>query len=495
MVTLDLAPSTATALIDAGSGARLSYTDLIEAGRSSVAPLGPTKSLLFLLCRNDAFTATAYAGCLLADHAVALLDAGQSDASIADLVRAYRPPWLAGPSGSGERLAAQGVTVSEVREQPGGELVRLDGPAPAIHPDLCVLLSTSGTTGSRKLVRLSSRNIGSNASAIAAYLELTPDERPVSSLPLHYTFGLSVLDSHWLAGAGVVLTTESLVQGAFWDVVREHACTSLAGVPYTYLMLERIGFRRMDLPSLRTLQQAGGALDRRLTATYAEHMAARGGRLFVMYGQTEATARMAYVPPARLPEKLGSAGIAIPGGRLRIERDGGVPGEGGNDDEHDRVAAEDVDRDPASVVGEVVYQGPNVMLGYASGPDDLSRGDELKGVLHTGDLGYLDGEGFLYLVGRSTRIAKVFGLRLNLDEVEAVFREHGPAAVVGAGDAIWAFCAFGTDESLHELRTSLASRYRLHRSALHVQRVEAIPTAASGKVDYAVVRAWLPGDT
>jgi acyl-CoA synthetase (AMP-forming)/AMP-acid ligase II len=353
------------------------------------------------------------------------------------------------------------------------------GKVPVIHPDLQLLLSTSGTTGSRKLVRLSATNIESNAAAIAAYLELTPDERPITSLPLHYTFGLSILDSHWLAGACVVLTTESLVQGAFWDILRAHGCTSLAGVPYTYLMLERIGFRGMDLPSLRTLQQAGGALDRRLTATYAEHMARRGGRFFVMYGQTEATARMAYVPPDRLAEKLGSAGIAIPGGRLRIEHD-----------EHDG----DGGADRTSRAGEVVFEGPNVMLGYASGPDDLALGDQLDGVLHTGDIGYLDDEGFLFLVGRSKRIAKVFGLRLNLDEVEATLREHGPAAVVGTGDALWAFCAFGTDASLLELRASLARRYRLHRSALNLRRVDAIPTSTSGKVDYATIQAWLPDD-
>ncbi len=361
---LDLAPSAAPALIDAGTAEQLTYADLIERGRARVAPMGLSKGLLFLLCRNDAFTATTYAGCLLGDHAVALLDADQADASIADLVLAYRPPWLAGPSGSADRLAAQGVPVSAVLEQPGGELVRVAaGPAPAIHPELCVLLSTSGTTGSRKLVRLSATNIESNAAAIAAYLELTPDERPITSLPLHYTFGLSILDSHWLAGACVVLTTESLVQGAFWDILRAHGCTSLAGVPYTYLMLERIGFRGMDLPSLRTLQQAGGALDRRLTAAYAEHMATRGGRFFVMYGQTEATARMAYVPPDRLAEKLGSAGIAIPGGRLRIEHDE-RDGDGG--------------ADRTSRAGEVVFEGPNVMLGYASGPDDLALGDRAR---------------------------------------------------------------------------------------------------------------------
>jgi acyl-CoA synthetase (AMP-forming)/AMP-acid ligase II len=340
-----------------------------------------------------------------------------------------------------------------------------------MHPDLAVLLATSGTTGSRKFVRLSLANLEANARSIGRYLELTPDERPITSLPMHYSFGLSVVNSHWQAGAPVVMTGESVIQQRFWEIVRGFECTSLAGVPYTFQMLERIGFRDMSLPSLGTLQQAGGALDRVLTQRYAEHMAARGGRFFVMYGQTEATARIAYVPPGRLADKLGSAGVAIPGGRLRIDGE---------------AASTTADH----VTGEVIYEGPNVMLGYATGPEDLERGDDLGGVLRTGDIGYLDDEGFLFLVGRSKRIAKVFGLRVNLDEIETWLREHGPAAVVSGDDAILAFCAFGTDASVAELADQLGRRTRLHRSALHFQRVDAIPTTGAGKIDYEQVQAW-----
>jgi acyl-CoA synthetase (AMP-forming)/AMP-acid ligase II len=319
---------------------------------------------------------------------------------------------------------------------------------------------------------LSRRNIESNAASIATYLSLTPDERPVTSLPFHYSMGLSVLNSHWAAGAPVVVTSESVIQQPFWATVRARECTSLAGVPFTFQMLERAGFRNLDLPSLRTLQQAGGSLDVRLARTYAEHMAARGGRLFVMYGQTEATARISYVPPGRLLDKLGSAGVPIPGGRLRIDAE--EPGEGAG-----------------HRVGEIVYEGPNVMMGYAMGPDDLRLGDEQGGILRTGDIGYLDDEGYLFVVGRSKRITKVHGLRINLDEVESVLRVEGPAAVVGGDDAIWGFCAFGTDESIAELARTLARRFRLHHSTVRLRRVEAIPTSGFGKTDYRRVHQWI----
>jgi acyl-coenzyme A synthetase/AMP-(fatty) acid ligase len=272
----------------------------------------------------------------------------------------------------------------------------------------------------------------------------------------------------------VVLTGDSIVQGTFWEQFRSHGCTSLAGVPYTFQMLERVGFRSMDLPTLSTLQQAGGALDPAIARTYAEFMHAREGRLFVMYGQTEATARMAYVPPDRLPAKLGSAGVAIPGGTLRIDE--GQP-----------------EAPDGPSIGEVIYEGPNVMLGYATGSADLALGDVVDGVLRTGDLGYLDEDGYLFIVGRSKRIAKVFGLRINLDEIEAALLEHGPAAVVGGPDSVWAFCAFGTEGDLGDLAHALARRMRVHRSALHFKRVEAIPTMGSGKTDYQQVLQWMPG--
>ena len=460
-----------TALLDAASGDGLTYGDLLVEADALGRILGRDRQLLLLLSRNDLFSVLAYATAHLEGHAIALVDGSRDAAIHAPIVEDYAPDWVLGPAGSGALLSAAAADVFDAMPFRGGELVRMTPSSRGLHPDLAVLLSTSGTTGSRKFVRLSRRNVDSNADAIRTALGIGEDERPVTSLPFHYTFGLSVLTSHLAAGATIVVTGDSVVQSSLWDTVRTQACTSIAGVPYTYQMLERIGYRDMDLPSLRTMQQAGGALDRSLTRAYADHMVAKGGRLFVMYGQTEATARMAYVPPERLFTHIGSAGIPIPGGRIRIDR-------------------HTVERVDGRRVGEVVYEGPNVMLGYATSRADLARGDDLGGVLRTGDLGYLDEDGFLYLVGRSKRIAKIFGLRVNLDEVERLLADHGPVAVVGGEDAIWAFCSFGTDGSLDSLAADLAKRMRLHRSSLRLRHVDDLPRSAAGKVDYREVERW-----
>jgi acyl-CoA synthetase (AMP-forming)/AMP-acid ligase II len=474
MTFLGLQPSGAVALIDVTSGARVTYGELCERADDIAARLGDGKQLVFLLNRNDAFSCIAYAATQLPGHALALLDGRRPMAEAMALIDAYHPDWVIGPDGTATALREQGLEIGRVETAAGGELVATSQPgARDLYPDLAVLLATSGTTGSSKYVRLSKASVEANARSIATYLGLTPDERAMASLPLTYSFGLSILNSHWLAGATTVLTAESVLQRGFWDAVREHACSSLAGVPYTYQMLERIGYREMDLPSVRTMLQAGGALDRRLTELYEAHMRERAGRFVVMYGQTEATARIAWVPPERLVEKLGSAGIAIPDGRLRIDESG--------------LAEAGKPR-----VGEVIYEGPNVMLGYAERRADLIKGDELHGVLHTGDLGYLDGDGFLFLTGRSKRIAKVYGLRVNLDEVERMLRESGPAAVVAGDGVIFGFCAFGDATAMTELRMQLSRRLRLHHSALDLRHVSEIPVSESGKVDYRQVERWIP---
>jgi acyl-CoA synthetase (AMP-forming)/AMP-acid ligase II len=312
-------------------------------------------------------------------------------------------------------------------------------------------------------VRLTWRNVESNARAIIEALGIGPDERAIASLPFHYSYGLSVLNSHLVAGGSVLVTDASVIEPRFWALFDEWRCTSFAGVPYTYEILLRTGFEKRALPSLRTMTQAGGRLHPDHVERFHRWMIARGGRLFVMYGQTEATARIACLPPELLPFKRGAAGRAIPGGELAIESETGST---------------------VSGTGEVVYRGPNVMMGYATERADLARGDELGGVLRTGDLGYLDEDGILFITGRAKRIAKVFGLRVNLDELEGMLRARGPVAAVGAENSIHLHCEFGCEAEFSALAREMAAKLRVNHSAFRFVRVSALPLTANGKVDY-----------
>ena len=429
-------------------GQSLTYAQLAKRADDVYASASlPQRALISIECENSLIAVSAYLGALRNGYPVLLVDA-QLDQQLRQ--RLY-----------------QNFHVSHVYDT-SGNWVLLDQSAPEVHPDVAVLLSTSGSTGSPKLVRLTASNLDANARSIAEYLELGDDERPITSLPIHYSYGLSVLNSHLSVGATILLTGQPVTARTFWDMFREHSATSLVGVPTTYTLLKQLRFERMALPSLRTMTQAGGRLAPDIIRWFGELAQSRGQRFFVMYGQTEATARMSYVPAIKLLEKTGSIGIAIPGGNLELV------------DENGNVIQ------ATGEVGELRYSGPNVMMGYASSVEDLATPDVLNGVLLTGDLARCDEDGFFHVVGRIKRFLKIFGNRIGLDEIEGQLREIGyDVAVTGRDDLLVIAIREGTEELKNELIAQVSSRYRLHRTAIRAYLVEQFPLSSSGKIQYA----------
>ncbi len=455
------------ACYDVGRACWLNYSDVRRAVSQTAALLAsPRKALVFAFCDNSIESLLGYLACWTAGHAVLLVDERLDGALRDHLVSLYRPDFLIAPHSatSAREFASRGGYVPFLS---GGPAVwRAQGPAAhQVHGDLAVLLSTSGSTGSPKLVRLTWRNVISNALQIGAALGIHSLERAITSLPLHYSYGLSVVNSHLAAGASLVLTNEGLLSSAFWSVFRATECTSLAAVPYMYQMLQRLDLNALRVPTLRTMTQAGGKLHDSLIARYHSLMLERQGRFFVMYGQTEATARIAVLPPDDLPCKLGSVGKPLPGGLLEIESDGQIVTE---------PLAE----------GELIYTGPNVMAGYATAPEDLARGPELDGRLHTGDIGYFDRDGFYYVTGRNKRFSKVLGHRINLDEVETMLKIHGPTAVLGGSESLLIYCEYGDDREFACHARMLADRLKLHPSLFTFRKIVSIPLNSNGKPDY-----------
>ena len=329
------------------------------------------------------------------------------------------------------------------------------------NPELAVLLSTSGSTGSGKLVRLSRSNLQANAESIRTYLGITAAERAVTSLPLSYSYGLSVLNSHLLAGASVALTEASVAEPAFRTLVEDQQVTSIAGVPYSYELMERAGLLDALPACVRTLTQAGGRLDETRIRKVADLAALTGRRFYVMYGQTEATARIAYVPWEELRDNIGCIGRAIPGGELW-------------------VAGEGEARAPTGAEGEIVYRGPNVMMGYASGREDLAAPTG-PDVLQTGDLGVEVRPGLFRVTGRKSRFVKLFGLRVSLDEIELRLAGEGITAAAAGDDTLVAIAVpdAASERRAHEL---------IVRMDLPVDSFEFVvgdpPRLKGGKLDY-----------
>ena len=429
-------------------GAVLDYGTLAREARVWAGRLAQDKSLVFVYAANTAATVTAMLGALDAGHAVALLDAALPAPARGDLTARYRPD----------------IVIDRAR------LTRLEAPGDTLHPDVALLLSTSGSTGGAKFVRLTLKNMATNAAAIARALDIRGDDVAAGHLSLHYSYGLSVLTSHLAMGAETVLTGRSLMDRAFWPAMKEARVTHFPGVPFHYDMMLRLGFERLGLDTVRTLTQAGGHLA--LAAREKAHafMEARGGSFYVMYGQTEAAPRITTLNHADFAAHSATVGPALDGGRLVIR---------------DKDGAEL----PRGEEGLVWYEGPNVMMGYAETRDDLMRGDDQGGVLTTGDMGRLDTGGRLTITGRVKRFGKIYGLRINLDEVEKLAKTLRPdAAVVQKDQKVRVFLAADAGkpaaEAAEKMRAAFAGRYTLPLTAYEFRFIAKIPHTARGKTDY-----------
>lgn len=463
-VTLFAADVAQPAVLDAATG-RWWTVGALRDGAAAVdaditAAIGVRRALIFLRCNNDLPTLLGYLAAIEHGRPVALLDAAMEPEPFAALVQRYRPAAVLG----GEH-APDGYRRAATTAAGPATFARIDSDDPVVSDELALLLPTSGSTGSPKFVRLSRGAVFANATSIGAALGIGAADRAITSLPLHYSYGLSVVNSHLCCGGQLVLTGRNLLEEGFWDLARDHAVTSMAGVPYSYQLLRRLDLDRLNVPALRTMTQAGGRLDVKLAAHFHQVMTARDGRLFIMYGQTEATARITICPADALAAKLGSVGQAIPDGVLEVLGNDGT------------VCA-------AGEPGEIAYVGPNVMLGYAEGADDLALGDVQGGRLATGDIGYLDEEGFLFITGRLKRIAKAFGYRLNLDEIEAALAGRGAVAAIAVDDRVVVYCERWEPTAITEALAHVARLTHVHPSAFQFKVIEHLPVLPNGKIDY-----------
>lgn len=437
------------ALRDDHSADWLTYGDLAELVQDWAIRMTGPRGVVFLYARNDVDSVAALLGGLTAGHAVALFDHNLSAQARTLLEATYSPAWVVG--------SEPGALANPANKGP-------------LHPNVALFLSTSGSTGSAKLVRLTLAAMQVNAEGIAEVLDVGQDDVAAAYLPLHYSYGLSVLTSHLVRGARIRLTDMGLTERAFWPAMREAGITHMPGVPFHYQIMLKLGLKRLNLPTLRTLTQAGGALDPALRAQAYEFMAEVGGRFFVLYGQTEAAPRMTTLQHQDFLAAPKSVGTALPGCRIEI-----------------------FDPDDKGI-GEVLFHGPNVMLGYAESRDDLGRGDDMNGRLSTGDMGFLDAAGRLTLTGRAKRMGKIYGLRVSLDEVEMLANTLGPTAVTQVGEILTLHVVTTGNEEGDEalaqaILACLRERFTIPFTSYRISTVAAIPRNERGKINYPELEA------
>ena len=443
------------AVID-DSECTVTYGDICDFSEEFAKHL-PYRTLIFILSENKIGSLLGYTASLSNKVVPLILSAKTEESLYSNLRDMYKPEYMWIPNEMVSKLNYESLFSAW-----DYTLVKTGFPSVPMNVDLSLLLPTSGSTGSPKLVRHSYRNIEANADNVRRLFGLTEDEKAMAILPMHYTMGLSVIASHLLTGATLLLSGRSLLDKGFWTMLKE--ATSFTGVPYSYDILTKMRFTRMDLPNLRIITQGGGKLTPEMWNTLAQYAQVKGKKFIATYGQSECTARMAYLPAEMAMTKVCSIGIAEPGGQLSIiDSDGNETFEG-------------------DATGEMVYRGENVTLGYATSQEDLMKGDENHGVMHTGDLAHRDADGCYFIVGRMKRFLKIFGLRIGLDEVENLIKSEYKIDCYCKGNDEKLIVLVTDGSVIDKLPTFIEEKTHLFHQKIEVQLVDAILRNEAGKV-------------
>ena len=452
---LDKKDRNKVAVID-DSGSSVTYGVICDFSKAFAAQL-PYRTLIFIFSENKIGSLLGYTASLSNRIVPLVLSAATEESLYEHLREVYRPEYLCLPNHLAEKKG-----LSSVFSAWDYSLVKTRYPRVPMFEDLSLLLPTSGSTGSPKLVRHSYRNIEANADNVRRLFALDGTERAMAILPMHYTMGLSVIASHLLAGSTLLLSGRSLLDKGFWAMLKE--ATSFTGVPYSYEILTKMRFTRMDLPNLKVITQGGGKLTEEMFKLLAQYAHDNGKKFIATYGQSECTARMAYLPAELALEKTCSIGFAEPGGQLSImDENGNETFEG-------------------EAQGEMVYRGENVTLGYANSQEDLLKGDENHGVMHTGDLARRDADGCYFIIGRLKRFLKIYGLRIGLDEVEGLIKTEFNTDCYCKGDDK-KLIVLVTDAKLKEVLPSfIEEKTHLFHQRIEVQVVKEILRNEAGKV-------------
>ena len=435
-----------------------SYSEMLEIADAICGKVGE-RTLVFCLCSNNKESLFGYVGFIRGRVVPVLLDASIHIDRLRRLINLYKPTYIWASSENQDLLKVMDSSFVF------GDYTLFRCPTFFQHDldeHLALLLTTSGSTGSPKFVRLSYENIFKNAESIGKYLDINADDKPITTLPMNYSYGLSIINSHFICGATIIVTDVSIMKKEFWDLCREQRVTTFGGVPFVYEMLNRLKFEEFNLPSFKKLTQAGGKLSSILSYKFAEVCSQKGIKFFTMYGQTEATARMTYLPCEKNLDKVGSIGIAIPDGELILQNDNG-----------NKITA-------PNVIGELIYKGANVSLGYAESLFDLSKKDENNGILRTGDMAYFDQDGYFFIAGRIKRMIKVYGNRISLDEVEGLLNEHGHDCIcAGTDDQMYIYTL---KEDCVQIKKII--KEKLNLKGFEIMRIEEIPRNHFGKILY-----------
>lgn len=434
----------------------------VTSAADRLGELDISRRVVFLLCDNTVGALLSYLSTVISGGVPVMLSSHIDDELLKGLYDTYEPGFVWRPSAY--KPFADGQT--DLLESFGYTFVKTGFERYDINPELELLMTTSGSTGSPKLVRYKKGNLEANAENVAKAFGFDSSERPLCDLAINYTMGLNVVNTHLYAGAVVYLTNENIMSAEYWDFIKKYKLTNITNVPFGYELMLRLRFTRMELPYLKTLAQGGGRLSDKTFKALAEYAQQSGRRFIATFGTTETAARMMLLPPEYASRKTGSIGKPIPNGEAElIDENGEV------------ITTPDTE-------GELVYRGPNVTMGYAVSREDLLKGDEFNGEYHTGDMAVRDSDGFYYIVGRRSRFLKMLGYRVSLDQMEKMIKERFSCetACTGSDDKMKVYV---TDPGIKDdVLTYLCDKTGFYKALFDVKYISSLPKNETGKIMY-----------
>ena len=456
-----------TALVSSKHGI-IKYTDLINYERK-LKNVIEKESLIIIISTNSLLPIITYIFGVRNNCKVMMVDSKTNTDEIKKIINIYQHEYIILPEKMyKERLFDDNKKLFSDYDYVIIKNIKLYKNKSKINKKISVLLPTSGSMGSPKFVMLSQENITSNTKSIIQFLKIKKDDRAITTMPMSYTYMLSIINTHIEVGALIVVTEDSLISRQFWDTYNQNKVTSFSGVPYLFEILKKLKFERIFIPSLKTITQAGGKLDKNIINSISSLCEKKDVEFITMYGQTEATARISYLDYKYLNKKIGSIGKVIPGGKMWLE------------DSSKKIIVKPGQK------GELIYEGPNVFIGYANTLSDLIKPKKQAKILKTGDIASFDKDNFFYIEGRIKRIAKIFGNRFNLDEIEdRMLKLNFEIFCRDSEKKLLVY--FDKEYSEKDILMNLASITHQNKVAFKCIKLSNIPRTNSGKVDFGML--------
>ena len=425
------------------------------------------RSLILLISENSIGTIISYIFCLLNNHVLIIIDSKSSEKNIKNILSKYKPDYIFCS------LRYTKKNFEKIFDFYNNFLfknkIRVKK---KLNKNLCVLLSTSGSMNSNKFVKLSKKNIKSNTLSIIKYLKLKSNDSAISSLPISYSYMLSVINSHLQVGGSIAVTSTSIVQKKFWSFYKKSKCTSFNGVPYNYEILSKVGLNNLKIKSLKYITQAGGKLEKKFNLELIKFCNKNKLKLFTMYGQTEASPRISYLEPRFSLKKIGSIGKAIPNTKLYLI-----------DDLNNKI------KKPFER-GEIVCEGSNVFMGYSNEYKDLDKDYECGIKLKTGDIGYFDKDDFFFLTSRKNKIAKIYGNRVDIEQLESLMSSKGFKIFCVAYNNKIAVFSDKRYKNSHLINT-LSNETNLNFQVFEYYKLKKFPRTDNGKISYIKLKNYI----